>query len=82
VTESNLDYAKNSNGGINFYSNGGRNSTADVLIDGASATNFEQNSGIQNVPYTPSVDSVEEFKVQQSNLPPSLASPAEQSSMS
>src|SRR5256885_1081410 len=68
VTESNLDYAKNSNGGINFYSDGGRNSTADVLIDGASATNFEQNSGIQNVPYTPSVDSVEEFKVQQANF--------------
>src|SRR6266568_7050319 len=68
VTESNLGYAKNSNGGINFYSNGGRNSTADVLIDGASATNFEQNSGIQNVPYVPSVDSVEEFKVQQSNF--------------
>jgi hypothetical protein len=68
VTESNLGYAKNSNGGINFYSNGGRNSTADVLVDGASATNFEQNSGIQNVPYVPSVDSVEEFKVQQSNF--------------
>ena len=68
ITESNLDYAKSSNGGINFYSNGGRNSTADVLIDGASATNFEQNSGIQNVPYVPSVDSVEEFKVQQANF--------------
>ena len=36
-----------------------------MLIDGASATNFEQNSGIQNVPYTPSVDSVEEFKERQ-----------------
>jgi hypothetical protein len=42
--------------------------TADVLVDGASATNFEQNSGIQNVPYVPSVDSVEEFKVQQANF--------------
>jgi hypothetical protein len=52
----------------NFNSNGSRNSTADVLIDGASATNFEQNSGIQVPPYTPSVDSVEEFKVQQSNF--------------
>jgi hypothetical protein len=31
---------------INFNSNGSRNSTADVLIDGASATNFEQNSGL------------------------------------
>jgi len=52
----------------NFNSNGSRNATADVLIDGASATNFEQNSGIQVPPYTPSVDSVEEFKVQQSNF--------------
>jgi len=55
-------------GVINFNSNGSRNSTADVLIDGASASNFEQNSGIHSVPYTPSVDSVEEFKVQQSNF--------------
>ena len=68
ITETNVSGTKNSNGGINFNSNGSRNSTSDVLIDGASATNFEQNSGIQNVPYTPSVDSVEEFKVQQSNF--------------
>src|SRR3984893_15014952 len=68
VNETNVAGTNNSNGGINFNSNGSRNSTADVLIDGASATNFEQNSGIQNVPYTPSVDSVEEFKVQQSNF--------------
>jgi len=68
INETNVSDAKNANGGINFNSNGSRNSTADVLIDGASATNFEQNSGIQNVPYTPSVDSVEEFKVQQSNF--------------
>jgi hypothetical protein len=53
---------------INFNSNGSRNSTADVLIDGASATNFEQNSGLNSVPYTPSVDSVEEFKVEQANF--------------
>jgi hypothetical protein len=68
VTETNVPNTKTSNGGINFNSNGSRNSTADVLIDGASATNFEQNSGLQNVPYTPSVDSIEEFKVQQSNF--------------
>jgi hypothetical protein len=55
-------------GGVNFNSNGGRNSTADVLIDGATVTNFEQNSGLQTVPYEPSVDSVEEFKVQQNNF--------------
>jgi hypothetical protein len=54
--------------GVNFNSNGGRNSTADVLIDGATVTNFEQNSGLQTVPYEPSVDSVEEFKVQQNNF--------------
>jgi hypothetical protein len=53
---------------INFNSNGSRNSTADVLVDGATATNFDQNSGIQSLIYEPSVDSVEEFKVQQSNF--------------
>jgi hypothetical protein len=65
VTETN---APGSSGGVNFNSNGGRNSTADVLIDGATVTNFEQNSGLQTVPYEPSVDSVEEFKVQQNNF--------------
>jgi hypothetical protein len=68
VTETSEPSQKNSQGGINFNSNGGRNATADVLIDGASVTNFDQNSGIHNVPYTPSVDSVEEFKVQQTNF--------------
>ena len=65
VTETNVP---GTSGGVNFNSNGGRNSTADILIDGASATNFEQNSGLQTLPYEPSVDSVEEFKVQQSNF--------------
>src|SRR4029077_13199195 len=68
VTETDAPGTKNSQGGINFNSNGSRNATADVLIDGASASNFDQNSGILNVPYTPSVDSVEEFKVQQTNF--------------
>jgi Carboxypeptidase regulatory-like domain/TonB dependent receptor len=68
ITETDAPGTKNAQGGINFNSNGSRNATADVLIDGASATNFDQNSGIQNVPYTPSVDSVEEFKVQQTNF--------------
>jgi hypothetical protein len=52
----------------NFISNGSRNATADVLMDGVTTTNFEQNSGIQVPTYTPSVDAVEEFKVQQSNF--------------
>jgi hypothetical protein len=68
INETDAPGSKNSQGGINFNSNGSRNATADVLIDGASATNFDQNSGIQNVLYTPSVDSVEEFKVEQTNF--------------
>jgi hypothetical protein len=52
----------------NFISNGSRNSTADVLIDGVTTSNFEQNSGILSATYTPSVEAVEEFKVQQSNF--------------
>jgi Carboxypeptidase regulatory-like domain/TonB dependent receptor len=68
VTETNVPGTKNSQGGINFNSNGSRNATADVLIDGATASNFDQNSGLNNVLYTPSVDSVEEFKVQQTNF--------------
>ena len=70
IVETNAPGASGSGSGqpINFNSNGSRNSTTDVLIDGASATNFEQNSGLLSVPYTPSVDSVEEFKVEQANF--------------
>jgi len=69
VVHTNAGGETNGNGtGVNFNSAGSRNSTADVLIDGASATNFEQNSGIQNVIYQPPVDSIQEFKVQQSNF--------------
>lgn len=52
----------------NFISNGSRNATSDILLDGVTATNFEQNSGILAPTYLPSVDAVEEFKVQQSNF--------------
>src|SRR5439155_4298850 len=52
----------------NFISNGSRNATADILLDGVSSTNFEQNSGILAPTYIPSVDAVQEFKVQQSNF--------------
>jgi len=48
----------------NFVANGVRNSTSDVLLDGMSLTNVEQNSGITNLEYQPSVDVVQEFKVQ------------------
>ena len=52
-------------GSVNFISNGGRNSTADIVMDGVSQTNQENNSGITTALYTPSVDAVQEFKVQQ-----------------
>lgn len=54
--------------GTNFVSNGSRNSTADVLMDGASITNYEPNGGITNVTYTPSAEAVDEFRVEQSNF--------------
>lgn len=52
-------------GATNFISNGGRNSTADIVMDGVSQTNQENNSGITTALYTPPVDAVEEFNVQQ-----------------
>ena len=55
-------------GSVNFVSNGGRNSTADILLDGISATDYENNSGITTVLYTPPVDAVQEFKLQQNNF--------------
>jgi len=54
--------------GTNFVINGSRSSGADVLLDGASATNFEPNGGITQVTYLPSPEAVEEYKLQQSNF--------------
>ena len=54
--------------GTNFISNGSRGANSDILMDGASITNFEPNGGITAVTYTPSPDAVEEFKVQQTNF--------------
>ncbi|MCX6624217.1 MAG: TonB-dependent receptor [Acidobacteria bacterium] len=52
----------------NFISNGSRNATTDILIDGVTTTNYEAGSGIKVPLITPSVDSVQEFRVQQSNF--------------
>jgi hypothetical protein len=54
--------------GTNFASNGSRGANADILMDGASITNFEPNGGITQVTYVPSAEAVEEFKVQQTNF--------------
>ena len=53
--------------GINFVSNGGRNDTSEVLIDGIAATSYEPNTGINTPLYQPSVDAVQEFKIMQNN---------------
>jgi hypothetical protein len=51
-----------------FISDGSRTGTSDILIDGI--TTQQQNTGGQNITiaYTPSVDAIEEFKVQQTNF--------------
>ena len=48
VTPSNLNPGGQSN--TNFTANGNRNSSADVLVDGMSVANVEQNSGIGVAP--------------------------------
>jgi hypothetical protein len=52
----------------NFVSNGGRNATAEILIDGVTSTTYEANTAITQSLYTPSVDAIQEFKVEQGNL--------------
>jgi len=54
--------------GTNFVSNGSRNSTADILMDGATVTNYEPNGGVTQATYTPSPEAVDEFRVEQSNF--------------
>src|ERR1700691_8313 len=50
--------------GTNFISNGSRGASADILMDGASVTNFEPNGGITSGTYRPKPESAEEFKAQ------------------
>ncbi|MGH9722838.1 MAG: TonB-dependent receptor domain-containing protein [Bryobacteraceae bacterium] len=50
--------------GTNFLSNGVRNSQSDVLIDGVTAAVHEQGGGATDVKFRPTVESVQEFKVQ------------------
>ncbi|MGE5644639.1 MAG: TonB-dependent receptor domain-containing protein [Acidobacteriota bacterium] len=52
----------------NFVSNGSRTAQTDVLMDGVTTTSYEPNSGVIIPLYQPSVDAVQEFKVQQSNF--------------
>jgi len=43
----------------NFVANGTRNSTSDVLVDGAIVNTTEQNTGATDLKWTPSVDAVQ-----------------------
>jgi hypothetical protein len=51
-----------------FVSNGSREATSNVLIDGVSAGGVNFGGLTSRVAYTPSVDGVQEFKVQQTNF--------------
>ena len=53
-----------STGGVSFVSNGVRNNSAEVLMDGGALTSIEQNGGITDVKYTPTSDVVDEVKIQ------------------
>lgn len=52
----------------NFVSEGSRNGQADIVLDGVTTTNYDQNSGFVDPLYVPSVDAIQEFKVQQTNF--------------
>jgi len=52
----------------NFVSNGERNIKTDFLVDGVSTTGSEDGTGGIVPLYTPSVDAVQEFKVEQNNF--------------
>jgi hypothetical protein len=54
----------NTDNNTNFVANGSRNSTSDVLVDGVTVVTVEQNSGITDLKFSPSVDAVQEFKMQ------------------
>ena len=52
---------------LNFVSNGGRNDTSDLLVDGIAASSYEPNTAIYTPLFQPSVDAVQEFKIMQNN---------------
>jgi hypothetical protein len=52
----------------NFVSDGSRNAQGDLLLDGVSVTNSDNNPGVQKALYVPPVEAIEEFKIQQTNF--------------
>ncbi len=53
-----------STGGVSFISNGVRNNSSEVLLDGGALTSIEQNGGMTDVKYAPTSDAIQEVKVQ------------------
>ena len=69
--------------GTNFVSNGQRNATAQITLDGSPISAPEQGEGgNSNVYYQPSVEIVQEFKVQNNSFWRSSATMAGLSSTS
>src|ERR1700730_5672593 len=52
----------------NFVSDGSRNAQGDLLLDGVSVMNSDNNPGVQKALYVPPVEAIEEFKIQQTNF--------------
>ncbi len=49
-------------------SDGSRNAQADLLLDGVSVMNSDNNPGVQKALYVPPVDAIQEFNIQQANF--------------
>jgi hypothetical protein len=52
----------------NFVSDGSRNAQADLLLDGVSVMNNDNNPGVLKAIYVPAVEAIQEFKIQQTNF--------------
>jgi hypothetical protein len=52
----------------NFVSNGSRGAQADLLLDGVSVANSDNNPGVQKALYVPPVEAIGEYKIQQTNF--------------
>jgi hypothetical protein len=60
----------------NFVANGSRNSTSDVLVDGVTVTTVEQNSGITDLKFSPSVDGCRNSRCRPISFPRNTGRPA------
>jgi len=68
VQPPNTTYGNSGGYANNFNSNGSRDQTSDVTIDGVTTGQMGAQGLWLEAAYTPSVDAVEEFKVQQTNF--------------